>query len=156
MCEMSVYDVVKALGEVTGMHEPQNCDDSTGECCDPTLTCPDSQHPNGRVNLCPDPSGVPFWTAATDLTQAQLDKILGSGNPVLLIYQVAGFNAHSTLIAEKDGSAYKFWDPSYRFNPGKTWQALSFADVQIYKPPNPVAGEMTWKLTAWGGGVKLC
>ena len=153
-------DSIIALSVLTGVHVPMNCNNNRGPnygCCDDDLSCPDQKWPGGRVDLCPDPSGISFWNAGLDLTQAQLDKILSSGNPVIIIYSFSSHSfTHSTLIAEKDGSLYKVWDPSPTFNPGKNWQELQFASIQSYSPPNPTFGSADWKETVWGGGVQLC
>lgn len=144
-----------ALGVLTRLHTPTNCD--AGGCCDSALSCPDQEFPDGRVDLCPDPSGVSYWSAGRSLTQVQLDKILSGGNPVIIIskFSSQGYT-HSTLIAEKDGSVYKLWDPSTTFNPSSIWQELPFTAIQTYTPPNPNFGSATWEETVWGGGVQLC
>jgi len=148
-------DSITALGVLTGVHTPMNCNDNG--CCNDDLSCPDQQFPGGRVDLCPDPSGISYWNAGFDLTQAQLDKILNSGNPVIIIYSFSSQSwTHSTLIAEKDGSLYKVWDPSPTFNPNSTWQELQFPAILSYSPPNPKFGSADWKETVWGGGVQLC
>jgi len=144
------YDVAAtALGIVTGKNMPNESN------CAFTLTCPDNEYPGGRVDPCPDASGTVFWSAAKDLTQPQLDKVLATG-PVILIHQfaVSGWT-HSVLVAEKDGSNYKVWDPSKQFNPSQNWQQLSFAQIQHYLPP--AGGRAAqWMQSVWGGGISLC
>jgi len=139
---ISYYEATAALGYLTKKSFPNSCS------CASTLSC------GGQIDPCPDASGNTFWFAGYNLVQERLDKVLSSGNPVIMISQNAGEQVHSTLIAEKNADGtYHLWDPSSTYNPPMTWQDVSFSVLNAYVPPGRQGGQdpFIWKQAVWGG-----
>ena len=85
---------------------------------------------------------------------SQLDKVLGSGNPVIIIVKYQNIQtSFAFVIAPKSASSstYQLWSPSTFFNPNQVWQSFNYDNISIMAFPR--SGPPEWVTSHWGGGL---